>query len=95
MLGMELAMTQAKSDYVTRESVLKLLSDEEVARISTAETATHLADGEEYLDLEALDKGVQRGGGSATPMGHVLPKRAVLADTWTAILNHLAAPRAR
>lgn len=83
-------MTQTKSDYVTRESVLKLLSDEEVGRISMAETATKLTDGEEYLDLEALDKGVQKAGGAATPMGHVLPKSAVQDETWAAILQHLA-----
>jgi len=86
-------MTQTKSDYVTGESVLKLLSDEEVASTSMAEAAAHLTDGEEYLDLEALDKGVQRAGGSMPPMGHVLPKSAVEAKTWTAILDHIAAPR--
>jgi len=76
-----------RTAYVTRESVLKLLSDDEVAKVSTAETAARLPDGDEYLDLEHLDKGVQRAGGSATPMGHVLPKKAVHADTWSKIVK--------
>lgn len=46
-------MTDTRSEYITRESILKLLSDEEIARISTAETAKALAVGAEYVDLEA------------------------------------------
>ena len=76
-----------RTAYVTRESVLKLLSDDEVAKVSTAETAARLPDGDEYLDLEHLDKGVQRAGATTAPMGHVLPKKAVHADTWNKIVK--------
>ena len=82
-----------RAAYVTRDTILKMLSDDEMARVSTAETAPKLADGDEYLDLEHLDLGVQRAGGAATPMGHVLPRHAVHANTWTKILAQLAAPR--
>ena len=82
-----------RSAYVTRDSILKVLSDDEVAKVSTAETAARLADGDEYLDLEQLDKGVRRAGGTATPMGRVLPRKAVHASTWSKILTQLAAPR--
>ena len=51
-----------RTAYVTRDTILKLLSDDEVAKVSTAETASRLADGDEYLDLEHLDKGVRRAG---------------------------------
>ncbi len=78
-----------RTAYVTRESVLKLLSNEEVARVSTAETAPRLPAGDEFVDLEHLDKGVQRADGIAPPMGHVLPKKAVHPDTWSKILTHL------
>lgn len=78
-----------RTEYLTRDSVLKLLSDEEVARVSTSETAARLADGDEYLDLEQLDKGVRRAFG--TPMGHVLPRKAVHQNTWSKILTQLAA----
>jgi hypothetical protein len=81
-----------RTEYVTRDSILKLLSDDEVAKVSTAETRA-LLDGDEYLDLEQLDRGVQRAGGAVTPMGRVLPKNAVHASTWSKILTLLAAPR--
>lgn len=83
-----------RSEYVTRDSILKLLSDEEVARVSTAETADRLLDGDDYIDLEDLDRGVQRAPGTSTPMGRVLPKKAVHEQTWTKIVAHLAAPHA-
>ena len=79
-------------DYVTRDSVLKLLSDDEVASVSTAETATRLSDGDEYLDLEHLDQGVRMAPGVMTPVGRVLPRKAVHESTWTRILARLASP---
>lgn len=82
-----------RSDYVLRDSILKLLSDEEVARVSTAETAPRLADGEEYLDLGRLDLGVLRSGDVSAPMGQVLPRKAVRETTWIQILTQLATPR--
>ena len=85
--------TDKRHDYTTRDAVMKLLSDAEVASVSTAETATKLAAGEEFLDLEHLDKGVLKAGGEAVPMGRVLPKKAVHEATWTKILAQLAAPR--
>jgi hypothetical protein len=55
-------MTDAsRATCLTRDTMLKLLSDEEVARISTAETMPALSDGAEYLDLENFDRGVQLG----------------------------------
>lgn len=84
---------ESRTEYVTRDSVLKLLSDDEVARVSTAETAARLSEGDEYLDLEHLDLGVQRAGATATPMARVLPRKAVHANTWSRILTHMAAPR--
>ena len=82
-----------RAGYVTRDSILKLLSDEEIARVSTAETAAGLAEGDEYLDLEHLDQGVRCAGGTAAPMGRVLPRNAVHTNTWSNILTQLAAPR--
>jgi len=90
MLTTELAMTDTRSEYITRENILKLLSDEEIARISTAETAKDLVVGAEYVDLEALDLGVRHADGTAVTMGHALPKSAVHAATWSEILKHLA-----
>ena len=79
-----------RSEYVTRESVLKLLSDNEVAAVSTAESAPRLAEGDEYLNLEMLERGVQRVVGAGPVMGSVLPRKAVHEATWTKILTQLA-----
>jgi hypothetical protein len=76
----------------TRDDILKLLSDEELARVSSAETTVRLADGDEFLDLNALDQGVRRALGSAAPMGSVLAKGAVHEATWEKILIRLAEP---
>jgi hypothetical protein len=76
-------------DYETRDRILKLLSDDEVASVSTAETAAKLEDGDEYVDLEELAEGVQRAPGTGTPMGRVLPRNAVQEKTWSKILMEL------
>jgi hypothetical protein len=78
--------TSTRTELLTRESILKLLSDDEVSKVSTAEAAIHLAEGEEYLDLERLEAGVL----TAT-MGSVLPRKAVHPATWTRILQQLSA----
>ena len=82
--------TQTRSDDVTRDRILKLLSDPELARVSTAETATRLPEGEQYIDLEELEQGVQRADGKGVAMGHVLPKNAVLETTWQEIVAQLS-----
>ena len=85
-------MTDAKrAEQVARDMILKLLSNEETARVSTAEAAARLTEGEEYLDLEHLDQGIQRAKAeTAVKMGNVLPRSAVSAETWSKILARLA-----
>jgi hypothetical protein len=77
-----------RSAYFTRDMLMKLLSDDEVAKVSTAQTAIRLADGDEYVDLEYLEKGVQRALQFARvePMGNVLARSAVQESTWTKIV---------
>ena len=87
-------MNTEKQQYVQRDNILKLLSDEEAARVSTAETEKHLAGGDEYLDLEALDRGVQEARGEGVVMGRVLPRKAVHENTWSNIINQLKKPTA-
>jgi hypothetical protein len=81
-----------RREQVTRDSILKLLSDEENGRVSTAEAAPRLTEGAEYLDLEHLDRGVQRASAvtAKSTMGRVLPRGAVSAETWRKILAQLA-----
>ena len=78
-----------RSEFVSRESILKLLSDDEVARVSTAEAEVRLDNGDEYLDLEQLDQGVQWAPAARKPMGHLLPRKAVHELTWSKILTQL------
>jgi hypothetical protein len=82
---------EARATYTRRDAILKLLSDEEVARVSTAETARDLAEGDEYLDLEEPDPAPRTALGNLTlPMGTVLPRKAVLEETWRKILSLLS-----
>jgi hypothetical protein len=79
-------------EYVARDRVLNLLSDDEIARVSNAETAARLSDDDEYIDLEQLDQGVRRAPAGAAIMGRVLPRKAVKEITWSKILTQLASP---
>jgi len=81
----------SKMDYTTRENILKLLSDDEVASASTAETTAHPLEGEEFLDLEDLDQGVRRALGPTPAMSHLLLRRSVHKDTWAKVLEQLTA----
>lgn len=81
-----------RAEYVTRDTILMLLSDDENAKVSNAEAALRPTQGEEYLDLQHLDRGVQRAK-AVTPnatRGHILPRSAVSEATWSKILAHLA-----
>jgi hypothetical protein len=78
-----------RTEHITRQNVLMLLSDDEVASVSTAETTIRPLEGEEYLDLEDLDQGVRSAVGKTPPMGRVLLRRSVHADTWDKIRKQL------
>jgi hypothetical protein len=81
----------AATQYVVRDRILKLLSEDELARVSTAETAARLTDGDEYIDLEHLETGVRKAGGkTTTAVERALPRKAVAEATWRAILVQLA-----
>jgi hypothetical protein len=83
-----------RRDYLTREGVLRLLSNDEIAKVSTLETTARLEGGEEYLDLERLDLGVRRANDKpeVLPMEHLLARNAVREVTWETILKYLAVP---
>ena len=86
---------EKRTEYITRDTILKLLSDEEIARVSTAETARQLADGDEYVDLRTPDQGVRRALGKTTaPMGDVVPRKAVHENTWRQIIGLVSAHKA-
>jgi hypothetical protein len=82
---------QGTKSILKREAIIKLLTDAEVAKVSTAEDAPRLVEGDEYVDLEDLDSGVQLV--QATPRtapGHALPRSAVSEATWAKIVKAVA-----
>jgi hypothetical protein len=79
-------MTSTKFDAaVTRDTILKLLTDEENAKVSTLEDNSEITG--EFIDLENLSNGVQSGSGGSTH--NILPKSAVSGETWSKIIAML------
>jgi len=79
-----------QTELVDRNTVLKLLSDEEVSRVSMAETKSALIDGAEYVDLAHLDQGVQRFTSSASfQKDDIVTRTAVSDQTWSKIISRL------
>jgi hypothetical protein len=80
-----------QDELSARNSIMMLLTNEENSRVTTAEARGSLSDGSEYLDLEHLDRGIQRVSGADHPeMAHVIPRSAVGNDTWSKIVTHLS-----
>ena len=83
--------TMNETNYVTRDAILKLLSDDEVARVSAMEGGPRLEEGEEYVDLEHPQEGVRRVQATSTlKMSEVVPRRALPDATWSKICARLA-----
>jgi hypothetical protein len=87
-------MRTSRTELVARHSILSLLSDDEVASVSMTETAVALSEGDEYLDLTQLDRGVRLATATSTGLSNVLSRRAVRESTWHQVLTRLEAYRA-
>lgn len=73
-----------------RIAVLDLLSDAENARVATGVTALHMAEGDEYVDLEHLDRGVQHATATTVlTINTPVPRSAVNQETWERIISRL------
>jgi len=85
-------MTDAqRTDLAARDAILKLLTDDEVAKVSLAEVASGLVNRAQYVDLAHLDRGVQTAGIlNKAKAGDVIPRAAVSAETWSKIIAGLA-----
>jgi hypothetical protein len=77
----------AKKEALTREAVLALLSDAEVAKVSRAEGEPRLVEGDEYVDLEDLSAGVRQVHAKSTRARNALPRSAVSDATWAKIVG--------
>jgi hypothetical protein len=82
---------ETRTELVSRDTILKMLSKDETGSVSTAETALKLPKGDEYIDLSRLDRGVQRAGGTTVVMGHILSRKSVHKDTWAKIVAEVTA----
>ncbi|HEX3773497.1 MAG TPA: hypothetical protein VHV51_03480 [Polyangiaceae bacterium] len=83
--------TDPKKNALNREAILKLLTDAEISKVSLAEDAPRLVEGDEYVDLDNLESGVQLV--QAVPRdapGHALPRSAVADATWAKIVKAVA-----
>jgi hypothetical protein len=82
--------TEKRTEFVTRDSILKELADDERKSVNKVEKEAGLQPGEEYLDLERLEAGVQRGPNTTTAMTNVLPRRSVRPETWSRIMARVS-----
>jgi hypothetical protein len=76
---------------LTREAIMRLLTDDEVAKISRAEEEPRLIEGDEYIDLENPSAGVQLV--QATPRTRpraALARSSVSDATWAKIVRAVA-----
>jgi hypothetical protein len=79
-----------KKEAVTREAILALLTDAEVAKVSRAEDARRLIEGDEYVDLEDPTAGVRQVHERSPQASHALPRSAVSDATWAKIVAAVA-----
>lgn len=65
-----------------RDDVLMLLWSDQIASTSRGSIPARLARGDEYIDLQHLERGVQHAINSEAPMGGILARKAVQPETW-------------
>lgn len=80
-----------RSGHVTRETVLSLLTPDEVTKVSNAEM-TELKRGDEYIDLSYVTLGVRTVEGKPRSAKDALRRSSVGAETWAKIIALLASP---
>lgn len=78
---------EERSEYLTRDDVLRLLGGGELA----GALPTGLKSGDEFLDLDHLARGVQRAGASTALTGNFLARKSVHEPFWQRLLTQLSA----
>jgi hypothetical protein len=79
------------SNDANRNAILTALWKDDIASVERAKIPARLQRGDEFIDLQLLEKGVQRAVCVTAPTGGVLPRKAVQANTWLQILARLTA----
>jgi len=80
-----------RTEHQIRQNILMLLSDDEVSKVSMAETTAHPLEGEEYLDLDDMAHGVRSAHSPTAPMSRLVLRRSVHENTWNKIRAELVA----
>jgi hypothetical protein len=83
-------MSLDPKEAMSREAILNLLSDVEMAKVSRAEDAPRLIEGDEYVDLDDIAAGVRQVHEKAPRARHALPRSAVSDATWAKIIAAVA-----
>ena len=73
-----------------RAEILALVSDDQLAKVATAEGAKKLVEGDEFVDLEDVGRGVQQVHDTPVAAGHMLPRSSVPDAVWTQIVAVIA-----
>ncbi len=81
---------ERRTEFQTRDDIMNLLSQDEIGMVSAAEEE-QLPEGDEYLDLEHIELGVQNASAD-TDFANALPRTAVSGETWGRILDVLETP---
>lgn len=83
-------MKDKRQENITREEILDMLSDEEVSMESVAEEPRQLIEGDEFIDLEHLDKGIQEVHfNTKVNPSKVIVRSAIRDVTWDKIIKRL------
>lgn len=77
------------SSTFDREGIMQALWGDPIARITCRDIPARLRRGDEYVDLQNLEAGVQRARRTMSPTGGELARRAVRPDTWEKLLAYL------
>lgn len=79
-------------DGATRAMIMSLLSETDVARVSSGGGGCELIEGDEYVDLEQLHDGVLRMEARGATSAEFLPRNALADATWSSICARLVPP---
>ena len=83
--------TEAKNSNLTREAILDLLTDAEIAKVSRAEGEVRLVEGDHYIDLDDPSSGVHQVQAKTTfAPKRALPQSAVSDASWAKIVSLVA-----
>jgi hypothetical protein len=83
-------MSTSSQLSLDRNVILKALWEDPIVLVAGRAIPQRLCAGDEYVDLQRLQAGVQRAHHVTLPTGGELPRKAVQTGTWRKIVGQLA-----